>query len=134
MTDHRPPLKEMALGFALLSAFPLARALPMNFERDYLTLCFFRTVTGLPCPFCGLTHSFVLAMHGRWTVASQYHPLWWLAALAILFAAGAALRDAACGSDWLARCWRRSTTSPLLVAGLLVGFSLLRAMFFPLPG
>jgi Protein of unknown function (DUF2752) len=37
-------------------------------------VCPFRLVTGLPCPGCGLTRSWVYAMHGRWTAAVFANP------------------------------------------------------------
>jgi len=33
--------------------------------RLYLPPCLFLTITGLPCPFCGLTTSFALLTHGH---------------------------------------------------------------------
>jgi hypothetical protein len=37
--------------------------------------CPFRALTGLPCPFCGLTRSVLLAGSGHWTEAMAQYPL-----------------------------------------------------------
>ena len=42
------------------------------------TVCPFYTLTGLPCPGCGLTRAFVCLGHGRWHEAWHWHPLGWL--------------------------------------------------------
>ena len=39
------------------------------------TLCFFKTVTGLPCPSCGTTRAFGHLMHGDLTQALLTNPL-----------------------------------------------------------
>jgi hypothetical protein len=38
-------------------------------------LCFFRKITGLPCPSCGITHSIVALMHGNLLDAIKANPL-----------------------------------------------------------
>jgi hypothetical protein len=37
-------------------------------------ICPFRLLTGLPCPGCGLTRSWVYLMHGRWSEAISANP------------------------------------------------------------
>lgn len=39
------------------------------------TVCPLKTLSGYPCPACGLTRSFVLFAHGYWREAFVYHPL-----------------------------------------------------------
>ncbi len=41
-------------------------------------ICPFYTLTGLPCPGCGLTRAFVCLGHGHWHEAWHWHPLGWL--------------------------------------------------------
>jgi fucose 4-O-acetylase-like acetyltransferase len=133
MKVQRVRLEKFALALILLGTFPVARALPANYDTQGFTVCFFRTLTGQPCPFCGLVRAFVCAMHGQWTMAFRYHPLWWLAALIILAAGLASLADAATGSkqlDLLSRPWQASVWS---MAVVLVAATLLRMSFFPLP-
>ncbi len=38
-------------------------------------VCVFRTWTGVSCPTCGLTRSFIALAHGRWREAWHYHPV-----------------------------------------------------------
>ena len=39
------------------------------------TLCTLRLTTGIPCPGCGLSRSFVAAAHGEWRHSLEYHRL-----------------------------------------------------------
>ncbi len=39
------------------------------------TKCFFKSVTGIPCPSCGMTRSFLHVFHGEWGQAFYDHPL-----------------------------------------------------------
>lgn len=55
-----------------------ARLLPL--PRDgtlagWPSMCPFRTLSGWPCPGCGLTRSLVLCAHGDWAQAFVFHPL-----------------------------------------------------------
>lgn len=42
--------------------------------EDGAVLCPFRRITGLPCPGCGLTRSWVYAAHGWWGDSFAAHP------------------------------------------------------------
>jgi hypothetical protein len=68
MKSRRNGLEKFVVALLLLATFPLAWVLPVNLSTSGLTVCFFRTVTGKPCAFCGLTHAFVCDMHGQWTI------------------------------------------------------------------
>lgn len=38
--------------------------------------CMLRTLTGIPCPGCGMTRAVLSALHGDFGAAFAYHPLW----------------------------------------------------------
>jgi hypothetical protein len=59
---------------ASLGATAVGAAAP-DAELDGPTLCPFRLVTGLPCPFCGLTRSLVAFGQGRVEVSFERAPL-----------------------------------------------------------
>lgn len=54
----------------------LAAALPP--DGAGVPLCWFRGLTGLPCPGCGLTRSFSSIFHLHFAQALDYHPFGFL--------------------------------------------------------
>lgn len=40
-----------------------------------LPLCLFKTLTGAPCPGCGMAHALIDAFRGEWASSFQHHPL-----------------------------------------------------------
>lgn len=38
--------------------------------------CMLRTLTGIPCPGCGMTRAVLSALRGDFRAAFAYHPLW----------------------------------------------------------
>ena len=48
------------------------------------SFCPFYNLTGLPCPGCGLTRSFVCLGHGQWQASLHWHPLGWLIFLVLV--------------------------------------------------
>ena len=65
-------------------------------------LCTLKATTGLPCPGCGLTRSWVSAVHGDLAASLGHHPLGWLV---LLYAAAQGARHGA----WLALPRKRGT-------------------------
>lgn len=63
-------------------------------------VCSLKRTTGLPCPGCGLTRSWVSAVHGDLGGSAAHHPLGWLV---LLYAVAQGARHAA----WLALPARR---------------------------
>jgi len=55
-------------------------------------VCSFKRATGLPCPGCGLTRSWVSAVHGDLKASLAHHRLGWLV---LAYALGQALRHGA---------------------------------------
>jgi hypothetical protein len=77
-----------SLGAVALGAATDAR------PSDDLTLCPFRLVTGLPCPFCGLTHSLLALGQGDLDDSVRFSPIGPLVALVAAVVGWAVLRAA----------------------------------------
>jgi len=74
---------QVVAGAALLVSFIWA---PGSFPR--VDLCYFRRLTGLPCPGCGLTRAFCAISHGQFFSAFKLNPFafaFYSAALTVLF-------------------------------------------------
>ena len=65
-------------------------ALPLIDSKAF-PVCIFRTLTGHPCIFCGMSHAVVYAVRGNWTMASHSNPAWWLILPASLLLAAAVI-------------------------------------------
>jgi len=88
MKRHRWMDAGLALGTGgvLAGAAALASAgngLVFPGGRPVPPLCFFHQATGLECPFCGMTRSFVALMHGEAAAAFGFHPAGPLALAAV---------------------------------------------------
>jgi hypothetical protein len=64
----------MFVLLALTGVFLASFVVPAS-DGDYFTICAFKNVTGLPCPGCGLTHSFCALVRGRLDRAFDYNML-----------------------------------------------------------
>jgi uncharacterized protein DUF2752 len=62
----------IALTFVLLASVFYSPS-PADANGQYFTLCGFKAVTGLPCPGCGLTHSFCAIGKGDWREALAFN-------------------------------------------------------------
>lgn len=63
------------LVVAGVGALAAARLLTPGQVLDGPVLCPFRLLTGIPCPTCGMTRSWVHTAHGQWAEAVSQHPL-----------------------------------------------------------
>ena len=69
---------------AAVGALAAAAALePASIESGPV-LCPFRLLTGLPCPGCGLTRSWVYLVHGQWSDGLAANPFGALALVAVV--------------------------------------------------
>lgn len=68
---------------------------------DDFTLCSFRMVTGLPCPLCGVTTSFIYTVHGKIKKAFNKQPFGLFLYLEILITSLSLLFIAVTGKFYL---------------------------------
>jgi len=66
--------------------------------------CPLRTLTGVPCPFCGMTTATVAIIHGNWAAAAATNPFAYLAAALVVGTAPVLVARAA-GQAPLPRPW-----------------------------
>ncbi|MBB4136022.1 DUF2752 domain-containing protein [Gordonia humi] len=67
-TSESALLTSLGIGAVVVGA-----CVPTSAVGDGPVLCPFRRLTGLPCPGCGLTRSFVYTMHGDLPAAFAAH-------------------------------------------------------------
>jgi len=114
---------------AFLTAVPaVAWAVHPIVSQDMIGICFFRTVTGIPCPFCGLTRAFACAARGQFDKAVEHHPFWYAVALAVVIVDLLLILDAAFGTDTLGGAARKLRPCWPILAAVLVAFGVVRAL------
>lgn len=116
----------LTLAAMLYAIFPVswfAQPFILNSNRS---VCIFRTLTGRPCLFCGLSRAFAHAIHGDFNLAFSCHPLWFLAVFLIIGFASISLLDAIKGTNVLSRFGKLWRIPIWLVAAILSGATLLR--------
>ena len=108
----------VATGVAFLLA-------PEHIE-DGAVICPFRRLTGLPCPGCGLTRSWVYLVHGWWRESFLAHPFGALALVGVLVLAGFVVRARVRGTP--APDLDRIVKHPVAIGvlALWLGFALVR--------
>ncbi|MCE9638449.1 MAG: DUF2752 domain-containing protein [Planctomycetes bacterium] len=87
--------------------------------------CFFRVVTTVPCPSCGMTRAFCALAHGDVAAAAQFNlaaPLVYVATAAI-FVLGVV--QTVCGADALGVAWSRTrrVLVPLTIAAMATAWA-----------
>jgi Protein of unknown function (DUF2752) len=99
--------------------------------------CPLRTLTGVPCPFCGMTTATVAMTHGSWSAAGAANPLGYLLA-ALAIGTAPLLMARAAGQRPPPRPW--STAARRQAGWALAGlvalswlFQLHRYAFLPIP-
>jgi hypothetical protein len=60
---------------AIFAASLFYRASEAGPDGNYFTICLFKNITALPCPGCGLTHSFCSIGRGDFAAAFGYNQL-----------------------------------------------------------
>lgn len=75
-------------SLVLLASFMLRVKGTDHVEFSYVMLpelCNLKRFTGIECPGCGLTRSFICMAHGEWYAAWKFHaagPIWFIAVVA----------------------------------------------------
>jgi hypothetical protein len=77
LADSIPFTAEVVLDWRVLifaGAVAVAALANPDTIEDGAVICPFRRMTGLPCPGCGLTRSWVYLVHGQWSDAVTANP------------------------------------------------------------
>lgn len=119
----RAESRSRLLRFAIVT-LPLAGAGLYNrgYQISWL-VCPLRSLTGIPCPVCGMTRSIMAAVRGDWLAAIDHHAFGLLLVLILLVAAlhcllelGVQRRIRAFYGRWLGdRRWQLGLLSGLLI-------------------
>lgn len=81
--ERRPaPVATVLVATGAAVALGAAFVISPDRVEDGPVICPFRRLTGLPCPGCGLTRSWVHLAHGRWDDAFAAHPFGLVAVVA----------------------------------------------------
>lgn len=88
--------------------------------------CIARTMTGIPCPGCGMTRAYLALLRGDAMAAAAYHPLFWTVPVAaVLMAAQGVAAARACagpaGRARRARRMARACTAALVLLAVAFG-------------
>jgi hypothetical protein len=116
--------EDQLLRYAIPAALVLAFVLKEEWLDALPALCLTKRMFGIPCPGCGLTHSWVAAAHGEFAASLAANPfglLLMLAASAWLLLRALRIQPRA----WQVRC-ARPVGFAFLAA--FVGFGLFRAL------
>lgn len=85
---HPAPVTTVLVAAGAAAALGAAFLISPDHVEDGPIICPFRRMTGLPCPGCGLTRSWVYLAHGRWSDSWAAHPFGVVAVLAAIALVG----------------------------------------------
>ena len=98
------------------------------------SLCWFHSITHLPCPACGTTRSVWAIVHGQWAHGWQLNPLGFLTCgVVLMFLTGPILRRLAPGFDERIDSpkWKNNATLTVLTVAVVFGLLRLAAFRYP---
>ncbi|MBR33112.1 MAG: hypothetical protein CMN77_17570 [Spirochaetaceae bacterium] len=84
----RPPATENTRLQVLRFLAPAFLLLAYGAQNIGISFCIFYSLTGLPCPGCGMTRSVHFLMHGDLIHSLQYHPLGMITLLVCVLVTG----------------------------------------------
>ena len=108
---------------------PIHLSLPGGNEIS-LFACPFRTLTGLPCPICGITRSVLLALRGDISASFRTHPLGLFVVLGAVF--GILYGVLALWTPALPETGNRRLMSWLIIAAIVAAWMISLARHFQL--
>ncbi|MGZ2368882.1 DUF2752 domain-containing protein [Ancylomarina sp. YFZ004] len=73
-------LSVLAYGWLIYNSFFL------NTSEEGITICWFKTISGLPCPACGSTSGIIEIFKGHFHKAFQYNPFAYSSLLILIIA------------------------------------------------
>ena len=120
---RRPPLAAVPVRLLAIAVVAVAVG-AVHLPNRPRTLCLLRSVTGVPCPFCGGTTAVVELGHGDLRAAIAASPL------AVLLAGGVPFL----GVVPLPRWWARRAVRIGVFVGLLLGAEIWQLVRFGLIG
>ncbi|MFB9315399.1 DUF2752 domain-containing protein [Nocardioides plantarum] len=74
LRPHHAPVTTVLVAAGAAAALGAAFWISPDHVEDGPVICPFRRLTGLPCPGCGLTRSWVYLAHGQWHDSVAAHP------------------------------------------------------------
>jgi len=116
------PARERRLGALLLIGGCLPFAGAAVLEGGLSVTCPFRAATGLPCPLCGATRAFSLAVHGDGDLV-RYNAVWVVLAGLLVLAGLVALAASAAGRAPITRVWERLPVPASIAVVFLVAWA-----------
>lgn len=83
--DRRALKTEDMIRLLIISAVILSSVSIHPFYKGEFTVCPFKNIFGIPCPFCGMTRSFLFLGHGEIREACRLNPLGPLVFMIVVF-------------------------------------------------
>jgi Protein of unknown function (DUF2752) len=99
---RKKPLVICGLGFGLVFLSGFLQSPPLPFDT-----CLFKIVTGLPCPSCGMTHSFISLGHGHVREAFFYNLMGPFVYFSLLVILSISIYELFSGKYVLSILWKR---------------------------
>lgn len=109
---------------ALLGAIILA-SIYLDCTAQKISFCLFHSITGLPCPSCGMTRAFIAIGNGDLISAISFNPASILVYITTCVGLVLALLQVATGKKYIGRLWTKVKRKvfPIALAVMTVAWS-----------